>query len=83
MRKNTPVYCRLKLYGNLREFTGNKSNTFCLYERKKYIKVFYNNNFDKVCVALCCLFTLLHTPLCNSNGAALTAEGSEICNMQV
>lgn len=30
---------------------GIKSNTFCLYERKK-IKVFYNNNFDKVCVVL-------------------------------
>lgn len=38
---------------------GIKSNTFCLYERKKYIKVFYNNNFDKVCVVLCCLFTMM------------------------
>lgn len=28
---------------------GIKSNTFCLYERKKY-KVFYNYNFDKVWV---------------------------------
>lgn len=39
---------------------GIKSNTFCLYERKKYIKVFYNNNFDKVCVVPCCLFGHVH-----------------------
>lgn len=58
MRKNTPVYCRLNLYENLRELMRIKSNTFCLYERKKKksIKVFYNNNFDKVCVVPCCLF---------------------------
>lgn len=64
MRKNTPVYCRLNLYENLRELMGIKSNTFCLYERKKYIKVFYNNNFDKVCVVLCCLFPLIQTATC-------------------
>lgn len=35
MRKNTPVYCRLNLYENLRELMRIKSNTFCLYERKE------------------------------------------------
>ena len=39
---------------------GISPNTFCLYERKKYIKVFYNNNFDNVSVTLCCLLLLLH-----------------------
>ena len=77
MRKNTPVYCRLQLYGNLRELNGNKSNTFCLYERKKYIKVFYNNNFDNVSVTLCCLLFLVHGYTHNAFKAVLIFQRME------
>lgn len=57
MRKNTPVYCRLNLYENLRELMRIKvQHLLSVWKKKKYIKVFYNNNFDKVCVVPCCLF---------------------------
>lgn len=65
MRKNTPVYCRLKLYGNLREFTGNKSNTFCLYERKntsKYSTIITLTKSVWLCVVCSHCFTLPSEP---------------------